>query len=408
TALPAWLTFNPSTRAFSGTPTNANAGSFNVRVIARDSQNATTSTTFGLTVNAVNNPPIVNQAIAAQTIAQNSLFNFQIPLSTFKDLNGDPLTYTVTRGNGTPLPSWLKFDAATRTLRGTPKNADVGALGVRVTAIDPSKAGVSTTFGLTVTNVNDAPIVLKPIPNQQAIVAQVFTYQLGLNTFVDPDIGDTLTYRARLGNGQPLPGWLQFRSQLQKFVAIPPVNAAGNWTIQVIATDKAGASRATSFNLAIASDSALAGYNVILGTLNADSNIQGTNSHDFIRGFAGADRIYGNGGNDRLFGNNGNDLLVGGLGRDLLKGGAGLDTLTGGGGIDTFALTEGLGYDVITDFEVNVDRIRIPHFVPLSDIRTALVSGSTEIYRTSTNDLLARVQSILPSQLPISGFIVPT
>ncbi|MGG6296551.1 putative Ig domain-containing protein, partial [Leptolyngbya sp. AN02str] len=130
TALPAWLTFNPSTRAFSGTPTNANAGSFNVRVIARDSQNATTSTTFGLTVNAVNNPPIVNQAIAVQTVNAGSPFSYVVPSTTFSDpdsIYGDTLTYSATRGDGTALPAWLTFNPSTRAFSGTPTNANAGS-----------------------------------------------------------------------------------------------------------------------------------------------------------------------------------------------------------------------------------------------------------------------------------------
>src|SRR6185437_16351777 len=35
-ALPAWLTFNASTRSFSGTPTSANAGTVGIQVSATD------------------------------------------------------------------------------------------------------------------------------------------------------------------------------------------------------------------------------------------------------------------------------------------------------------------------------------------------------------------------------------
>ena len=57
-------------------------------------------------------------------------FSFQIPAGTFADVDaGDSLSYTT----GT-LPSWLSFNAATRTFSGTPTNADVGSLTITVTA----------------------------------------------------------------------------------------------------------------------------------------------------------------------------------------------------------------------------------------------------------------------------------
>ncbi len=39
--------------------------------------------------------------------------------NTFSDVDvGDTLTYSATLADGTPLPSWLSFDAATQTFSG--------------------------------------------------------------------------------------------------------------------------------------------------------------------------------------------------------------------------------------------------------------------------------------------------
>ena len=48
--LPAWLTFDPETLAFAGTPTDADVGQFNVSVIAKDTQGAEGVDTFLLEV----------------------------------------------------------------------------------------------------------------------------------------------------------------------------------------------------------------------------------------------------------------------------------------------------------------------------------------------------------------------
>ncbi|UPK40494.1 DUF4082 domain-containing protein [Bradyrhizobium sp. 186] len=50
TALPAWLTFNASTRTFSGTPTSTNAGTLSIKTSATDLGGLSASETFNLTV----------------------------------------------------------------------------------------------------------------------------------------------------------------------------------------------------------------------------------------------------------------------------------------------------------------------------------------------------------------------
>ncbi|RUO86964.1 hypothetical protein D7Y11_43215, partial [Corallococcus sp. AB018] len=52
-ALPAWLTFNASTRTFSGTPTSADVGTFGVRAVATDLGGLTASETFSIAVGTV-------------------------------------------------------------------------------------------------------------------------------------------------------------------------------------------------------------------------------------------------------------------------------------------------------------------------------------------------------------------
>ena len=69
--------------------------------------------------------------------------------------------------------------------------------------------------------------------------------------------------------------------------------------------------------------------------------------------------INGEAGNDSLWGSNGDDTINGGDGNDTLFGGAGNDTLTGGAGDDIFQFTATAGSDVITDFNVTDDTIKL-------------------------------------------------
>ncbi|MEH2128641.1 DUF4347 domain-containing protein, partial [Nostoc sp.] len=196
-SLPSWLSFNAATQTFSGTPLNENVGSLNIKVTATDTYLAKVSDVFVLTVKNVNDPPELFQAIANQQATEDAVFNFTIPANTFIDVDaGDILTYTATLENGNPLPSWLSFNATTKTFSGTPLNENVGSLNIKVTATDIAQTQASNVFTLTVNNTNDAPQLASPIAPQQATEDAVFNFTIPANTFIDVDAGDILTYTA--------------------------------------------------------------------------------------------------------------------------------------------------------------------------------------------------------------------
>jgi hypothetical protein len=60
--------------------------------------------------------------------------------------------------DGSALPGWVTFDAATRTFFGTPPLNINGALDLKVTASDGSSSTFDT-FSLIITPMNDAPVV---------------------------------------------------------------------------------------------------------------------------------------------------------------------------------------------------------------------------------------------------------
>ncbi|MEQ4509724.1 MAG: putative Ig domain-containing protein [Dickeya sp.] len=251
-ALPTWLSFNPSTRTFSGTPGHSDVGNLTIRITATDGSNASVSTTFGLTVNNSNLPPVVSNPVTDQSIAQNGSFNFTVPGGTFTDPDtGDTLTLSATRADGSALPGWLSFNPATRTFSGTPGNGDVGNLTIRVTATDGSNASVSTTFGLVVTNVNDAPVVSGSLGGQTAAQNGGFSFTVPAGVFTDPDTGDSLTLSATQADGSALPGWLSFNPATRTFSGTPGNGDVGNLTIRVTATDGSNASVSTTFGLVV-------------------------------------------------------------------------------------------------------------------------------------------------------------
>ena len=102
-----------------------------------------------LSTTPLNRAPVVANDIEDQVATVGVEFDFPFPENTFSDADGDTLEYSATRGDDTPLPSWLEFDAATRTFSGTPAASDVGTVSVKVTASDGSLS-VSDVFDIVV------------------------------------------------------------------------------------------------------------------------------------------------------------------------------------------------------------------------------------------------------------------
>ena len=99
--------------------------------------------------------------IPDQHRAEDTLLAYQVPADTFSDADGDALTYAATLADGSALPAWLHFDAATRTFSGTPPQDFNGTIAVKVAASDGS-ATASDNFDLVIDPVNDAPAVTSP------------------------------------------------------------------------------------------------------------------------------------------------------------------------------------------------------------------------------------------------------
>jgi hypothetical protein len=252
TSLPTWLSFNAGTRTFTGTPTNDDVGSINVKVTAKDNSLASVSDTFILTVSNTNDAPIVANSIADQSAVEDSSFTFTFAINTFNDVDaGASLSYTATLDNNTPLPNWLSFNAGTRIFTGTPTNDDVGSINIKVTATDTSLASASDTFILTISNTNDAPTLANIISDQSVDEDSPFIFTFAFNTFIDIDAGDSLTYTATLDNDDSLPSWLNFDVLNRRFTGTPTNDDVGNIHIKVTAKDTSLANVCDIFTLTI-------------------------------------------------------------------------------------------------------------------------------------------------------------
>ena len=100
--------------------------------------------------------PTLSKPIPHQPATVGQAFSYAFRANTFA-ANGNTLTYTATKLDGTPLPAWLTFDAATRRFFGTPQASDIEWLAVRVTADAGNGGSVSHIFEIRVRPARQGP-----------------------------------------------------------------------------------------------------------------------------------------------------------------------------------------------------------------------------------------------------------
>jgi hypothetical protein len=214
----------------------------------------TSRSEFTLQVADVNNAPVAALPIGNQFAAQGALFTYRVPANAFGDADAkDALALLVTRTNGSAIPAWLAFDNASGTLSGTPLNADVGLLEIKVTATDGAGAIAVQTFDLSIANVNDSPSAAEVLDDQIAIENVPVSFGISPNAFADPDaaFGDALVLSAERADGAPLPAWLSFDQTSGRFGGTPGRSDQGVYTIKVTATDSGGLTVSNQFALAV-------------------------------------------------------------------------------------------------------------------------------------------------------------
>jgi len=255
-----------------------------------------------------NQSPTVNSYLPTLQAKAGTPFTYVVPVSTITDPDPwDSVTYSAKMADGSALPSWLSFDAATRTFSGTPTAS--GSLQFILWGTDNYGYSAGEYVNMTIGAANRAPVVSTLLADQTAAEGATFSYTVPATAFTDPD-SDALTYSAILSDGTALPSWLTFNASTRVFSGTPPTGSTGTVSVKVTAKDTGNLSVFDVFNITVSVQNL---------TLN------GTTGADTLTGGAGNDTLNGNAGNDTLIGNAGNDTLNGGTGNDAMKGGLGND-----------------------------------------------------------------------------------
>ena len=380
--------------------------------------------------------PVISAALANRTITESTAFSFQLPAGSFSDADGDTLTYTATQANGSPLPSWLSFNATTRSFSGT---APAGSPNytLRVTASDGQGGSVSDDFSLTTQTAAVANAITMTAVNGDSHTSEggdTARYTVALsNALTAGSLSIVLTTQDKsegrfLVNGQladtqtlifdslhrsftvtiqgiqdyDADGAASYRIQAVAANGLPRATSAqGVWTSAINSFNNngtghyetlindpdrtpAGADRDIGVRLTgdQTANSVLTGFDGpdrLYGLLG-DDRLDGGIGNDTAYGGYGDDELYGGAGNDKLYGEQDVDYLEGGLGDDTLDGGLGADTMIGGAGNDTY-YADDTGDRIIDQGAVtDVDRIivtqTIVYTLPTNVENASLDSGS--------------------------------
>ena len=138
----------------------------------------TSQQTITVNITGANDAPTYTTGLLDQNAPTGSAFSYTFAGNTntdtdvFKDVDTGhqaALTYTATLADGSSLPSWLSFNASTRTFSGTPPmGTPAGTIAVKVTATDSLGLSTSGNFNITLAAGQDTTPPTIAITSNQA------------------------------------------------------------------------------------------------------------------------------------------------------------------------------------------------------------------------------------------------
>ncbi|WP_257164789.1 putative Ig domain-containing protein [Bradyrhizobium sp. SRS-191] len=228
-ALPAGLSLSSSTGAITGTPT-ASSGATTYTITVTDTNLATASNTFSLTVNTA---VTATQSVSSATVTVNTA------ITTFTPVTGGGGTTPRTYAISPSLPTGLSFNTSTGQVSGTP-TVSSGTTTYTVTVTDDNNGTASNTFQLTVNG---------PLSATQAIASKALTQNAAATSFTPVTAaGGTPSYTYAISPS--LPTGLSFNTSSGAITGTP-TGTSGATTYTVTITDANSATANNTFSLTV-------------------------------------------------------------------------------------------------------------------------------------------------------------
>ncbi len=242
---PNWTQVSaPDNKSVTITPALDFNGDLTVPVRVNDGIADSPSFDLLITVTAVNDAPVITGLVSPISTPEDTPFDIEITDLTVTDPdNSFPTGFTLT------LQSGANYTVDGNTI--TPAENFNGQLSVPATVNDGELNSAVFNIPVTVTSVNDVPVLDTPIADQQAVEDSPFNLNVSGN-FSDPE-GDRLTFSV---SWTPVrPPSISFNSQNGVFSGTPreaDANPPGpTYTATVTASDPSGDFATDSFDLTI-------------------------------------------------------------------------------------------------------------------------------------------------------------
>ena len=212
----------------------------------------TASEDITITVTSTNTPPVL-AATGNQSVAEGSVLTFTLSAT---DADGDTLSYSAT-----DIPAGVALNNSTGVFSWTPVYSQAGSYSVTFTVSDGNGGSAFGAVMITVTNVNQAP-VLDSIGSKTVTINYVLTFTL---TATDAD-GDTLTYSAT-----NLPSGASLNASTGVFSWSPVDSQIGSYavTFNVSDTNRASDQEVVSITVILGSEDVEPPY---IDEINPDSD----------------------------------------------------------------------------------------------------------------------------------------
>ena len=167
------------------------------------------------------------------------------------DVDGDAMTFATASA---PSHGSLELNASTGAFVYKPAVNYTGIDSFTFLVSDGALTSAPATASINVSAVNDSPVLQQALVDCSVKEGQALELLIPSNSFADID-DNSLSFSARLANGQALPAWLQFDPGRRAFNIAPGNDVVGKtaqtFTVEVAASDAAGLQAVDSFDVAV-------------------------------------------------------------------------------------------------------------------------------------------------------------
>lgn len=200
-------------------PNDDYAGSDTFAVSAFDGVASSIPAVVSVTVLPINDVPLILSS-PVTTALEDTLYQYNVNASDVDSDNG--LVYSLSIS-----PSGMTIDSLSGLINWTPLQENVGVNTIGVIVTDTDGGASSQSFDITVTEVNDAPVIL-PIPAQNATATQLFTLMLS----AQDEESDILAFSITSG-----PDGVAIDESTGAITWTPTASQTGTFTIDVNISD---------------------------------------------------------------------------------------------------------------------------------------------------------------------------